>query len=144
VRPRSYFEGMLLALGESCRLYMAYYGGKAVAGAITTNYAGKACYLYGASDNAHRDVMPTYLLQWEMIRWAVETGCTVYDFQGVSANMSEDNPLYGLYRFKSGFNGTLDENAGEFNYFYMPVRAWLIDRAISLWERLRKMRNKRR
>lgn len=143
VRPKSYFEGMLDALGEHCRLYLAFYQGEAISGAVTTNYAGKTCYIYGASDNRHRDVMPNQLIQWEMIRWAVETGCTVYDFQGVSGNLNEENnPLYGLYRFKKGFNGTLDELAGEFDYVYKPFCAWLADRAVDLVEWLRKLRRR--
>ena len=144
VRSRAYFAKMLEALGENCRLYMAYYEGKAVSGAITTNYAGKTCYVYGASDNEHRNVMPNNLLQWEMIRWAVETGCTVYDFQGISGNLSEDDHLYGLYRFKKGFNGQIDELAGEFDYVCMPLRARLVDIAIDANERLRALRRRLR
>ena len=142
VRSKAYFERMLDALGDHVRLYMAYYEGEAVAGAITTNYAGKTCYIYGASSNEHRRVMSTYIIQWEMIRWAVETGCTVYDFQGVSGNMSEDDPLYGLYRFKRGFGGTLDELAGEFDYIYMPLRSKLVDLAINLAELLRALKRR--
>lgn len=138
VRSQSYFERMLASLGENCRLYMAFYEGEPVAGAITTNYAGKTCYIYGASDNVHRNVMPNYLVQWEMIKWAVETGCTVYDFQGVSGNTEDtENHLYGLYRFKKGFNGTLDELCGEFDYIYRPVAAALFDKAVALNEWLR-------
>ena len=140
VRPKAYFARMLEALGEHCRLYMAYYNDKAVSGAITTNYAGKTCYIYGASDNEHRNVMPNNLVQWEMIRWAAETGCTVYDFQGISGNLDENDPLYGLYRFKKGFNGQIDELAGEFDYTYMPVRTKLVDLAIDANERLRNLR----
>ncbi len=142
VRPKAYFERMLSALGQHCRLYMAFYQEQPVSGAITTNYAGKTCYIYGASDNQHRNVMPNYLIQWEMIRWAIQTGCTVYDFQGVSGNLSEDHPLYGLYRFKKGFSGTLDELAGEFDYLYKPVTAKLIDKAIDLNEALRRLKRK--
>lgn len=142
VRPKSYFVRMLDALGEHCRLYMAFYRGLPVSGAVTTNYAGKTCYIYGASDNAHRNVMPNYLIQWEMIRWAIATGCTVYDFQGVSGNMSEDHPLYGLYRFKKGFNGTLDELAGEFDYIYKPFRSVLVNKAIDLNEALHSLRRR--
>lgn len=141
VRPRSYFARMLDALGEHVRLYMAFYEGKPVSGAITTNYAGKTCYVYGASDNVYRNVMPNYLIQWEMIKWAVETGCTVYDFQGVSGDITnEEDHLYGLYRFKKGFNGTLDELAGEFDYVYRPIAAKLVDRAIDLNEWLHKVK----
>jgi len=145
VRPRGYFEGMLDALGESARLYMAYYQGQAVAGAVTSNYAGKCCYLYGASDNAYRNVMPTYLIQWEMMRWAAQTGCAVYDFQGVSGNLSEENnPLYGLYRFKKGFGGQVDEGPGEFDYVYMPLRAKLVGVLIALNEWVRGVRRRLR
>ncbi len=142
VRPRSYFARMLEVLGSHARLYMAFYQGQAVSGALTTNYGGKACYLYGASDNLFRNVMPNYLIQWEMIRWAEETGCTVYDFQGVSGNLDENHPLYGLYRFKKGFNGSLDELAGEFDFIYRPATARMVDMAIDLNEALRGLRRR--
>lgn len=142
VRPKSYFERMLDSLGKHVRLYMAFYEGQPVSGAITSNYAGKTCYIYGASDNVHRNVMPNYLIQWEMIRWAAQTGCTVYDFQGVSGNLDESDHLYGLYRFKKGFNGTLDELAGEFDFTYRPLAAKLVDKAIDLNESLRTLKRK--
>ncbi len=144
-RPKAYFERFLAALGEHARLYLGFYEGRAISGAITTNFGGKACYVYGASDNECRNHMPNYLMQWEMIRWALETGCTVYDFQGVSGNLSpEGNHMYGLYRFKKGFNGQLDELAGEFDYVYRPLRAKMVDRAIILNDRLRHLRTSRR
>jgi len=77
-----------------------------------------------------------------MIGWAVDTECTVYDFQGVSGNMSEYDPLYGLYRFKRGFGGTLDELAGEFDYVYKPIMNKLADLAIALAEILRAVKRK--
>lgn len=142
VRPKAYFERMLEALGEHVRLYMGFYENTPVCGAITTNYAGKCSYVYGASDNVHRDVMPNYLMQWEMIKWAVETGCEVYDFQGVSGNLEEGGHMYGLYRFKRGFNGQLDELAGEFDYVYHPVKARMVDQAIALNGALRHLKRK--
>lgn len=142
-RPKEYFQRMLSALGPHCRLYMGFYEGQAICGAIATNYAGKTCYVYGASDNAHRNVMPNYLMQMEMIRWAVETGCAVYDFQGISGDMENENGhMYGLYRFKRGFGGQVDELAGEFNYLYKPVTARLVDAAIKANEQLRTLRRK--
>lgn len=142
-RPKEYFQRMLEALGEYVRLYMGFYENQAVCGAITTNYAGKVCYVYGASDNVHRNVMPNYLMQWEMIRWAVETNADVYDFQGVSGNMDkENNPMYGLYQFKRGFNGTLDELAGEFDYVYQPLKAKMVEHALQLNGKLSGIKKK--
>ncbi len=137
-RPKSYFARMLKALGPHVRLYMGFYEGNPVCGAITTNYAGKTCYVYGASDNLYRNVMPNYLMQWEMIKWAVETGCTLYDFQGVSGNLDENGHMYGLYRFKKGFNGQLDEYAGEWNYTYRPLVGKLVELAMAVREKLKK------
>lgn len=142
VRPQSYFERMLDALGEHVRLYMGFLGEVPLCGAITTNYAGKCCYVYGASDNIHRDIMPNYLMQWEMIRWAIETRCTVYDFQGVSGILEEGGHMYGLYQFKKGFNGTLDELAGEFDYVYQPLKQKMVESAAALNGKLGKIKKK--
>jgi lipid II:glycine glycyltransferase (peptidoglycan interpeptide bridge formation enzyme) len=84
--------------------------------------------------------MPNYLMQWEMIRWAVETGCEVYDFQGVSGILEEGAHMYGLYQFKRGFNGQLDELAGEFNYVFRPVAVHLVDAALGTKTQLGKLK----
>jgi lipid II:glycine glycyltransferase (peptidoglycan interpeptide bridge formation enzyme) len=120
-RPKKYFEAMLKNLGEDARLYMAYYKDIPVAGTLAIRYGDKVWYLYGASSNEHRELMPNYLLQWEMIKWAINSGCRLYDFRGVSGDLSEDNPLYGLYRFKKGFNGDFCEFIGEFDYVLSPL-----------------------
>ena len=125
VRTEEYFRKMMRELGEHARLYMAYLDGKAIAGTLAIGYGDKVWYLYGASSNEYRNVMPNYLLQWEMIKWAIERGARVYDFRGVSGNLSEDNPLYGLYRFKRGFNGEFTEFVGEMDLVYNKLMlAW--------------------
>jgi hypothetical protein len=122
VRPKSYFTRFLTAMGDHARLYMGTCKGQTVCGAIAVNFSNKCCYVYGASDNVYRDAMPNYLMQWEMMRWALQTGCEVYDFQGISGNLSEENnPLYGLYRFKRGFPGEVVELVGEFELVYRPL-----------------------
>lgn len=142
-RPQSYFEGMLEAFGEEARLYMAYYQGKPVAGTIALHYGDKVWYLYGASANEYRNVMPNYLLQWEMIRWAVQTGCKIYDFRGVSGDLSESNPLYGLYRFKKGFNGDFTEFTGEFDLVLNKPVAFTVNHGVKLVKELRHLTNRR-
>lgn len=124
-RPPEYFANMLDNLGEHARLYMAFHEGQPIAGTLAIHYGDKVWYLYGASSNEHRNLMPNYLLQWSMIQWAVETGCSVYDFRGVSGDISEDNPLYGLYKFKKGFGGDFTEFVGECD-LVLKRTAWLI------------------
>lgn len=118
VRSREYFGRMMDALGDRCRLYLCEYEGQALSGAICIQYGGRTCYVYGASSAAHREVMPNYLMQWEMIRWAVGSGCSIYDFQGVPCWYDPEHPNYGVYRFKTGFNGRLAIYAGEFRMVF--------------------------
>ena len=138
-RKPAYFEAMLDNLGGHCRLYMAFDpAGTPIAGTLAIHYGDKVWYLYGASSNEHRNLMPNYLLQWRMIQWAVETGCRVYDFRGVSGDVSEDNPLYGLYRFKQGFGGDFTEFIGELDLVLSPVLYWCVEHGTSIFKELRR------
>ncbi len=86
-------------------MLLARHRGEAIAG-ITLVRCGPICwYLQGASSNQHRNLMATYLLQWEGIRWARRHGCTLYDFRAVPDILREDQDMYGVYRFKEGFGG---------------------------------------
>ncbi len=142
IRPKAYFEKMMNELGEHCRLYMCYYQGIPVSGAITTQYAGKTCYVYGASDNNHRNVMPNHLMQWEMIKWAIEGGCFLYDFQGIPFYFDENDPHYGVYRFKKGFNGEVVEFAGEFNLVFNSFIRFIADSGEKLSRRMKARKRK--
>lgn len=112
-----------------------------VSGAILLTFGNKAWYLYGASDNIYRNLMPNTLIQWEMIRYAKRWGATIYDFRGISGDLSPDHPLYGLYRFKRGFGGEFTEFIGEFDLvIHRPLYyAWEV-----LLPRFRKMRRRLR
>ena len=120
IRPLSYFEKMYDELApKHMKLLMAYYDGKPISGVIPIMYGNKTWYLYGASSNSHRNLMPNYLLQWEMIKIALERKDDIYDFRGVSGVVDENHPQYGLYRFKKGFGATFTEFIGE---IYIPFK----------------------
>lgn len=126
IRSKDYFRKMLENLGEHCRLYICYYEDVPVSGAICVQYAGKTCYVYGASASYYRNVMPNYLMQWNMICWAIESSCEIYDFQGIPFYKDETHPNYGVYRFKSGFNGEIMTYAGEFSICYsLPAKLFV-------------------
>lgn len=140
VRGRDYFKKLLEVMGADARLYMAYADGERIAGTVALHYGDKVWYLYGASANEKRNLMPNYQLQWEMIRWAKAENCRIYDFRGVSGDLSEDNPLYGLYRFKKGFNGDFCEFVGEFDLEYRKLTARMMETAQKLYRKLRYLK----
>jgi lipid II:glycine glycyltransferase (peptidoglycan interpeptide bridge formation enzyme) len=76
----------------------------------------RSSYLYGASSNINRNYMATYALQWFAIRLSKEKGCKEYDMFGISPNKDVTHPLYGLYRFKTGFGGQIFHGLGCWDY----------------------------
>ncbi len=137
-RQPEYFARMMDNLGQHCRLYMAFLEGEPIAGTLAIWYGDKVWYLYGASSNQHRNYMPNYLLQWEMIRWAVEKGCRVYDFRGVPGDVGEDHPLYGLVKFKRGFNGDYTEFVGEMDLVLDKFMYACIEKSTAIFKDVRK------
>ena len=135
IRDYKYFEWIWEYLVEKdyAQVFLAEYQGQVISATLAMVLGDKAWYLYGASSNEHRNVMPNYLIQWEMIRWARQRGCTLYDFRGVSGDIDENNPLYGLYRFKKGFNGEFTEFVGEWDRVYSPVFYWFWTRVLPLY-----------
>lgn len=138
VRSREYFETLLRSLGNDAVLNMAYLNGKPIAGSLAIFYGNKAWYLYGASANEHRGAMPNYLLQWTMLRDALQKGCILYDFRGVPGTGQPDDPLYGLYRFKKGFSGEHTRFTGLFLYYHRPLLGRLVHRAQAVFRKQRQ------
>jgi peptidoglycan pentaglycine glycine transferase (the first glycine) len=131
----------LFAPTDRCALLIATYEGQPLAGLMVFRRGRTAWYLYGASNEKGRNRMPTYLLQWEAMRWARERGCTEYDLWGVpdaDEDVLENNfstrsdGLWGVYRFKRGFGGVLRRTVGAWDRVYNPelyaAYRWWINR----------------
>jgi lipid II:glycine glycyltransferase (peptidoglycan interpeptide bridge formation enzyme) len=123
------------------RLLLAEVGGDPVAGLMVFALPPRSWYFYGASTSAHREKMPTYLLQWEAIRWAKSIGCTTYDMWGIPDQDQEtleeeftdrSDGLWGVYRFKRGFGGDLVRTIGAWDRVYAPLRYQLVKWALIL------------
>jgi len=108
-----YDAGMSLPL-------LAEFEGEAVAAVVLVRYGDRVIYMYGASTNRERKRMPNQLLQWEAIRWAKEEGCSVYDFWGAPDEFVESDPLWGVWRFKDGFQGDVVWHIGAWDYPARP------------------------
>lgn len=138
-RPLSYFERMydVLVPKKMMRIYVAEAEGKAIASTIAIHLGNRVVYLYGASDDVNRNLMPNYLLQWNMMHWAVEEKCDIYDFRGISGDPDPENPLYGLYRFKKGFGGETVEYIGEIVMVFKPFINWGVNVMLDFRKRMK-------
>ena len=143
IRPLEYFEKMYDCLAPNhLKLMMAYYEGKPISGIIDIIYGNKVWYLYGASSNEHRNLMPNYLLQWNMIKYSIEQGKDMYDFRGVTGIVDEKDPHYGLYRFKKGFNAEFTEFVGEVYINFQALKYRLYKFSERLYKRLADIKTK--
>lgn len=146
IRGFEYFEMIwdhMLTNGWA-EIFLAEWEGKTISATLALSVGEKAWYLYGASSNQYRNVMPNYLIQWEMICWARERGCTLYDFRGVSGDLDESNPLYGLFKFKKGFNGDFTEFVGDWDTVYSPFFYFLWTRALPVYMKTSRASLKKR
>ena len=55
-----------------------------------------------------------HLIQWELIKYGIENGFKKHNFYGIPANINEHPKDYGIYEFKRGFNGYVEELIGEY------------------------------
>lgn len=138
IHSRAYYEEVyrrFAAQGQAA-LLLAEYSGKLLASLMAFAFGDKAWYMYGASSDDDRHLMPNHLLQWEAMRWAKGRGCRTYDLWGIpdldvaaledsikeggSASAAE-SPLYGVYRFKRGFGGEPVRYVGAYDQVYRPL-----------------------
>ena len=143
-RSYEYFEAMLKAYDENqLRIYIAKHEDDKLSAAIAINYGGELFYLYGASSNEKRNLMPNYLMQWEMIKWGLETKCKKYNFGGV-LNLDPQN---GLYKFKIGFckKDGVTEYIGEIDKVYNKFMYLLYTKGLPILKKVKRgLRNIKR
>ncbi|HJX37813.1 MAG TPA: peptidoglycan bridge formation glycyltransferase FemA/FemB family protein, partial [Anaerolineae bacterium] len=116
-------------------LFLAYYEDEPLAGLMAFAFGTRAYYLYGASSERHRNLMPNHLLQWRAMLWARGRGCTSYDLWGIPDEAGDEEEdmeevlerggLWGVYRFKRGFGGRLVRHSPSYDYVYSPLLYWL-------------------
>lgn len=122
----------LLVVNGHARLLLAEHESQLLAGIFVNLFAHQAIYLYGASSNEQRHLMPNYLLQWEAIRWAKYCGATNYDFWGIPESDAEDEAMAGVYRFKRGWGGRVVQFLGCYQQVYRPLTMKLAERFLPL------------
>ncbi len=135
VHPPAYYHTAyrLFVPQDLASLWVAEHAGEPLAAVMVFAFAGAASYLYGASSDRQRNLMPNYSLQWQAILWARSQGCRWYDLWGIpdevgvdpEAHLENEVPartgLWGVWRFKRGFGVNVVRRAGAWDYVYSQV-----------------------
>lgn len=88
---------------------------KIIAGGWYMLYGREVVYLFGASYKPFMRYNSQYLLQYEMLKFAIQEGYDKFNFYGIDGNFDENSVNYGLFDFKRGFNADVHELIGEFD-----------------------------
>ncbi|MDA1079512.1 MAG: peptidoglycan bridge formation glycyltransferase FemA/FemB family protein [bacterium] len=119
-----YFRTMWQELSRSgmMRIFEARYEGQTLASWIMFLFNDELYYPYGASRDAHRDVMASNLMLWEMIRFGKLVGCKTFDLWGsLGPEPDPKHPWFGFHRFKKGYGGKLVEFVGTYDLIIDPL-----------------------
>lgn len=102
-------------------LFLAKYQKQVLASYVFFVFNKVLYYPYGASTREHREVMPTYALFWEAIKFGQKMGCQLFDMWGSPGpNPSPHDPWYGFHQFKEGFGGELVKFIGTYDLVINP------------------------
>jgi len=129
IRPEEYYLTVWKTFSEKniCTILIAEYEGTIISGLVLYYFGNKAYYVYGMSANIHRNLMSTYLLQWEAIKIAKKKGMMIYDLWGAPSNLNESDPMWGVYRFKLGLGGELVQSIGAWDYSSRKISYFLYE-----------------
>jgi lipid II:glycine glycyltransferase (peptidoglycan interpeptide bridge formation enzyme) len=125
IRDQAYYQAVWKAFANSSAALIAELEGQAIAAVYLFHFAGRAYYLYGMSGEAHRDLMPNYLLQFAAMRWARQQGCRVYDLWGAPEIFDQSDMLWGVFRFKEGLGGQVQRTLGAWDFAPNPLWYWV-------------------
>jgi lipid II:glycine glycyltransferase (peptidoglycan interpeptide bridge formation enzyme) len=141
IHMRRYYSDFLEIFADDALMLLARVEGQVAAGLVAARYGEEAIYMYGGSSSEHRAHGAAFLLQFEAMKWARESGCVRYDLWGIP----EDDPSSaseqgdriagtkgedwrGLYRFKTGFGGDIVTYPPTLERRYRPLLSSLARR----------------
>jgi len=109
-RPLSYYQAALQELGAT--IFIASYEGQPLAGGLTVAFGRRLVHLFGGTSTAVPRAHASYAMQWAMMKWGIERGCTIYDMWGVPRRFNRADPAHGYAKFKTKWSGRLASYSG--------------------------------
>ena len=89
----SYFEQLLSAFGEECRVLIIEHQNRVIAGVLSFLFRDQVLPFYGGARKEYLHLAPNDFMYWQLMRFAAENGFKVFDF-----GRSKDGS--GPYHFK--------------------------------------------
>ncbi len=125
---KKYFEGIFTSIEkeESGFLLKGSYEGEVLVMDLVFCFGDAATYLFGGSNELHRDVCAPYLLKWQGIVEAKRRGMKRYSFGAISDLEKKENMQWeGITNFKVRFGGEKLRHGDFFDIVLKPFWYYL-------------------
>lgn len=117
---KKHYQNLIRAFGPDVKISIALYKKIPISAILVLFWGNEAFYLHGSSSSRYRQLMATYLVQWQAIQEAKKQGCKFYNLGGVVPPGSINHPWQGITRFKIGFGSQIVEYARAYDLIYQP------------------------
>lgn len=129
---------------KKIELYESYqkkYGDKIpLAGTMSIVCGKEYLNLFGGAYEEFMHYDAQYLIKWHTMKEALNLGCEIYNFYGISGNFEkENNDMYGVYEFKRGFGGRVVELIGEFDLIISKPKYCLYNFMFKTYKTVKKI-----
>ncbi len=92
--------------------------------------------LYGGNDTEFFDFGGAYAMYWHGILEALRTNKKRFNFYGIPDNLHDKNdPSYGVYETKRAYNGRVIKLLGEFDYVISPLKYYLYNILLNIYNK---------
>lgn len=91
-----------------------------LAAAMFMRYGSELVYFSSGSNEQYKSFNGAYALQYWAIQYALDHGVTRYNFYGTNGTYNGHPEQDGVWQFKRGFGGALEEQPGYFVYTPLP------------------------
>ena len=109
-REQKFFEQLKQYFGQDVAAVVAELpDGTPIAAAFFILYGDEVIYLSGGFCRDYKKLGGPHLIQWAMIKYAYANGFRGYNFWG-----THPDPENGVFKFKQGFRGNIEEFVGTF------------------------------
>jgi len=141
IHPKKYYQKVydFLIKKGLANIFIAEMNSEPLAAVWIFNFGKRIWYMYGASKSSARNVMPNHALHFEVMKWAKGKGFELYDLWGIPANPKPNHPLFGVYRFKKGYNGELEKFVGAMDLVYDPIFYFLFEKGLTFVKNMRSL-----
>lgn len=109
-RDQKFFEQLKQHFGSDVTAVVAELpDGTPIAAAFFILYGNEVIYLSSGFSREHKKLGGPHLIQWAMIKYAYANGYQKYNFWGTNPD-----PENGVFKFKQGFHGEIEEFVGTY------------------------------